>query len=170
MVTQPIALSAAMPSSATSSAPTPSTGAPVRTSRAFTEVLSTPGSPRSDAAALLQALVDARALAYLARDPSLLDLVYAPGAAKAALDRSNIARAREMGATYLGLTFIVKDVAFLDGTSGAARIRATIITPAYETGQPDGRRVSHPREIVGPSVFTLSLAPDGWRILGLTQP
>ena len=80
------------------------------------------------------------------------------------------ATALKNGATYLGLVFVVKDVAFLDVTSGAARIRATIVTPAYETGQPDGRSVSHLREIVGPSVFTLNLTPDGWRILGLTHP
>jgi len=49
-----------------------------------------------------------------------------------------------------------------------ARIRATIITSAYQTGQPDGRKVAHAQEAVGPSVFTLSLTRDGWRILGLT--
>jgi len=139
------------------------------TPRGITDVVTTPGAPRSDAAALLQGLVDARALAYGARNPALLDLVYAPGAAKAAADRSNIATALKNGATYLGLAFVVKDVALLDATSGAARIRASIVTPAYETGQPDGRSVSHVQEIVGPSVFTLNLTPDGWRIRSLTS-
>ena len=129
-----------------------------------------PDAPRVHAAALLQALVDARALAYVARNPALLDLVYAPGAIKAVLDQSNIATAFKNGATYLGLAFVVKDVAFLDGTPDTARIRATIVAPAYKTGQPDGRKVSHAQEIVGPSVFTVKRAPDGWRILSLTGP
>ena len=136
----------------------------------LTDVVTASDSPRVAAAGLLQALVDARALAYAARSPVLLDLVYAPGATRAGADRSNLATALERGATYLGLRFVVKDASFLDGTSGAARIRATILTPAYETGQPDGRRVAHTSETVGPSVFTLSLTQDGWRILGLAAP
>ena len=147
---------------------TPSAGAPAATPRSMTDVVTAASSPRIAAAALLQALVDTRALAYLARNPALLDLVYAPEATKAGVDRGNIATALKNGATYLGLAFVVKDVAFLDGTSDTARIRATIVTPAYETGQPDGRKISHAQEIVGPSVFTLSLTSDGWRITGLS--
>ena len=139
-------------------------------SKSIPDVMTAPDSPRIAAAALLQALVDTRALAYLARNPALLDLVYAPEATKAGVDRGNIATALKNGATYLRLVFVVKDVAFLDGTPDTARIRGTIVTPAYETGQPDGRKVSHAQEIVGPSVFTLSLTSDGWRILGLTAP
>jgi hypothetical protein len=115
-------------------------------------------------------LVDARALAYAARNPVLLDLVYAPGAPKAGADRANLATALESGATYLGLAFVVKDAAFLDGTATAARILATIVTPGYQTGQPDGRKIPHAQESVGPSVFTLGLTRDGWRILALTAP
>ena len=126
-------------------------------------------SPRVAAAGLLQALVDARALAYAARNAVLLDLVYAPGATKAGADRANLAIALDNGATYLGLAFVVKDAAFLDGTSDTARIRATIVTPTYQTVQPDGRKVPHAQEAVGPSVFTLSLTREGWRILGLTS-
>ena len=137
------------------------------TSEGLTDVVTASDSPRIAAAGLLQALVDARALAYAARNPVLLDLVYAPGASRAGADRNNLAAALERGATYLGLSFVVKDAVFLDGTSDVARIRATIYTPAYETGQPDGRRVAHASEAVGPSVFTLSLTQDGWRILGL---
>jgi len=140
------------------------------TSGSLTDVVTASDSPRVAAAGLLQALVDARALAYAARSPVLLDLVYAPGAERSGADRSNLATALERGATYLGLRFVVKDASFLDGTSDAARIRATILTPAYETGQPDGRRVAHASETVGPSVFTLSLTQDGWRILGLAAP
>jgi serine/threonine protein kinase len=135
-----------------------------------TDVVTARDSPRIAAAGLLQALVDARALAYAARNPVLLDLVYAPGATKAGADRANLATALENGATYLGLAFVVKDAAFLAGTSTTARIRATIVTPAYKTGQPDGRTVPHVQETVGPSVFTLSLTRDGWRILALTAP
>jgi len=135
-----------------------------------TDVVTARDSPRLAAAGLLQALVDARALAYAARNPVLLDLVYAPGATKAGADRANLATALENGATYLGLAFVVKDAAFLAGTSTTARIRATIVTPAYKTGQPDGRKVPHVQEKVGPSVFTLSLTRDGWRILALTAP
>ena len=133
-------------------------------------MVTAPDSPRTATVGLLQALVDARALAYGARNPALLDLVYAPGATRALADRSNIATSLRNGATYLGLSFVVKDVVFLDGTPDTARIRATIVTPAYETGQADGRKVPHPEETVGPSVFTLDLAPDGWRILRLTTP
>ncbi len=140
------------------------------TSGSPTDVVTASDSPRVAAAGLLQALVDARALAYAARSPVLLDLVYAPGALRAGADRRNLATALERGATYLGLRFVVKDASFVDGTSDAARIRATILTPAYETGQPDGRRVAHASETVGPSVFTLSLTRDGWRILGLAAP
>jgi len=142
---------------------------PVRSSKGITDIMTAPDSPRTGALGLLQALVDARALAYVARDPALLDLVYAPGAVKAVNDRANIATAFRNGATYLGLEFVVKDVAFLDGTSDIARIRATIVTLAYQTGQPDGRKVAHQPEIVGPSVFTLKLAADGWRILSMTR-
>jgi hypothetical protein len=138
--------------------------APVR----VVDLMTDPGSPRIAAAGLLQALVDARALAYAARNPVLLDLVYAPGATKAGVDRSNLETALHNGATYLGLAFVVKDAVFLDGSSTTARIRATIVTPAYETGQPDGRKIPHPQETVGPAVFTLSLTRDGWRILALT--
>jgi hypothetical protein len=119
---------------------------------------------------LLQALVDARALAYVTRNPALLDLVYAPGAGRAAVDAGNIATALKGGGTYLGLSFTVKDAAFLDGTSSTARIRATILTPAYKTGQPDGRRIPHAQEVLGPCIFTLSSTTDGWRVLSLTTP
>ncbi len=161
--------SLALPSRTSSPATTPHV-APAKTPQVVTDVVTSTDSPRNDATGLLQALVDARALAYVARTPALLDLVYAPRATRAAVDRSNIATALKNGATYLGLAFVVRDAAFLDGTSDTARIRATIVTPAYETGQPDGRKVSHPQETVGPSVFTVSWAPDGWRILRLTQP
>ena len=149
---------------------TPSPVARVTTPQSITDVVTARDSPRVAAAGLLQALVDARALAYVARNPALLDLVYAPGTPKARVDESNIATAFKNGATYLRLAFVAKDVAFLNGTSDTARIRATIVTPAYETGQPDGRKIPHAREIVGPSVFTLSLGADGWRILSLTAP
>jgi eukaryotic-like serine/threonine-protein kinase len=147
----------------------PTTSQPA-TPHNLTEVLKAPGSPRIAAASLLQALVDARAVAYVSRHAALLDLVYAPGATMADVDRANIATALKNGATYLGLAFVAQDVAFLDGTSGTVRIRATILTPAYRTGQPDGRKVPHGQDTVGPSVFTLSLTPDGWRILSLTAP
>ena len=156
-------------SKAGTAAPSATTGV-LSTSRAVTDVMTARDSPRAAAGQLLQALVDARALAYAARNPVLLDLVYAPGATKAAADRQNIGTAVDNGATYLGLGFVVKGATFLDGTSDTARIRATIVTPAYETGQPDGRKVPHAVETVGPSVFTLSLTRDGWRILGLTAP
>lgn len=144
--------------------------APTTPVQRSTDVVTAPDSPRIAPARLLQALVDARALAYVARNPVLLDLVYAPGASKAGVDRGNIVTALDNGATYLGLAFVVKDAAFLDGTSTTARMRALIVTPAYQTGQPDGRRVPHAQETVGPSVFNLSLTRDGWRILGLTAP
>ena len=165
---QPAAvLAAAQPSATASMARVPR--APSAASPpTITDLVTAPDSPRKAAADLLQSLVDARALAYAAREPALLDLVYAAGATKAVADRSNIATAVKNGATYLGLRFAVKDVSFLDGTSDTARIRATIITPAYRTGQPDGRKVAHPQEIVGPSVFTVKLAGDGWRILSMT--
>jgi serine/threonine protein kinase len=161
--------STATSSPATSPAAAPATAVtPAATPPPFTDVVTSPDSPGIAPAPLLQALVDARALAYLARNTALLDLVYATGAPKAGVDRANIDTALKNGATYLGLAFVVKDVAFLAGTSDTARIRATIVTPAYQTGQPDGRKVPHAQEIVGPSVFTLRLAPDGWRILSLT--
>jgi eukaryotic-like serine/threonine-protein kinase len=134
------------------------------------DVLMGSSSPRVAAAALLQALADSRALAYAARSPAILDLVYAPGASKASVDKANIDTALKNGGTYLGLSFVIRDAAFLDGTSGTARIRATIFTPAYQTGQPDGRKIAHPQETLGPCIFSLSLTPDGWRILTLTTP
>jgi hypothetical protein len=144
--------------------------APMRASRSSNEVVMAPGSPRAAAAGLLQALVDARALAYVARNSALLDLVYAPGATRADVDRGNIATALKNGGTYLGLSYIIKDAVFLDGSLGTARIEATILTPAYATGQPDGRKIPHAQEVLGPCTFSLSLTPDGWRILGLTVP
>jgi len=120
--------------------------------------------------ALVQALVDARALAYLTRNPALLDLVYVSGAARAQTDRDNIAVALKNGGTYLGLSHVIKDAVLLQETRGTARIRATILTPAYRTGQPDGRRIPHAQEILGPCVFSLTMTTDGWRILSLTGP
>jgi len=166
---QPVAdRSAAQPSSTSSVARVPRALSATTPPR-VTDVVTATDSPRMAAADLLQALVDARALAYAARDPALLDLVYAAGATKAVVDRSNIATALKNGATYLGLGFVLKDVSFLDGTSDTARIRATIVTPAYRTGQPDGRKGTHQEEVVGPSVFTVKLAGDGWRILSMTM-
>ena len=52
---------------------------------------------------------------------------------------------------------------------GTVRVRATILTPAYRTGQPDGRTIAHAGESLGPCVFSLSLTSDGWRILALTM-
>lgn len=159
--------------------PMPTTAVPTRRSptvlptkapQSSTEVVTASNAPRMAAVTLLQALVDARSLAYVARNSALLDLVYAPGATEADVDTGNIATALKNGGTYLGLSFVVKDVAFLDGTSDAARIRATILTPAYTTGQPDGRKIPHAQEILGPCIFSLSLTPDGWRILALTMP
>jgi hypothetical protein len=120
--------------------------------------------------ALLQALVDARALAYLARDPTLLDLVYDSGAREAQLDKGNIATAVKNGGTYLGLSFLVKDVSFLGGRSGTARLRSTVVTPAYKTGQPNGRQMVHATETLRPCIFSLTLTPDGWRIADLATP
>jgi eukaryotic-like serine/threonine-protein kinase len=150
--------------------PTSTAVAPKEMPQSPADVLTASSSPRLAAAGLLQALVDARALAYAARSPALLDLVYAPGATKADVDRGNIVTALKNGGTYLGLSFVVRDVAFLDGTSDTARIRATIVTPAYKTGQPDGRKIPHAQEILGPCMFSLSRTPDGWRILALTVP
>jgi hypothetical protein len=141
-----------------------------KTSQSSTEVVTAASSPRLATAGLLQALVDVRALAYVARNSALLNLVYAPGATKADVDKSNIATALKNGGTYLGLSFVIRDAAFLDGTSDTARIRATILTPAYQTGQPDGRKIAHAQEILGPCIFSLSLTPDGWRIQALTAP
>ena len=153
------------PTATTTARPTaPASTAP----KSIPDVMTAPDSPRIAAAALLQALVDTRALAYVARNSALLDLVYAPGTTMAGVDRGNIATALKNGATYVGLVFVVKDATFLDGTSRTAQVRATIRTPAYKTGQPDGRNVPHAQEIVGPSVFTLSLTRDGWRITGLS--
>lgn len=163
---QPTAVRLAQPMP--TSTPTVSGTRPAKIPVRISEVVSVADSPRLAAAGLLQALADARALAYTARDPGLLDLVYAPGAPKAGVDRSNISTAVRNGASYLGLGFVVKNVAFLDGSSVTARIRATIVTPAYETGQPDGRKVTHQQEVVGPCVFTVKLVPDGWRILSMT--
>ena len=141
-----------------------------KTAGSPSDVVTASSSPRVAAARLLQALVDARALAYVARNSVLLDLVYAPGATRAGVDRDNIATALANGGTYLGLSYVIKDVAFLNGTADVARIRATILTPAYQTGQPDGSKIPHAPEILGPCIFSLSLTPDGWRILGLTGP
>lgn len=143
---------------------------PAKPSAPSTEVGTARGSPRTAPAGMLQTLVDARALAYVAGNPALLDVVYASGSRAAAVDKSNIATALKNGGTYLGLSFVVKDVSFLDGTSETARIRATVVTPAYQTGQPDGRRMPHAREVLEPCIFSLSLTPDGWRILTLTTP
>ncbi len=169
VVAAQMAVRPAAPASRTSSAEGAPLAQPARSPNRITDIMTAPDSPRTGAVGLLQALVDARALAYVARDPALLDLVYAPGAGKAVNDRSNIATAVKNGATYVGLEFVVKDVAFLDGKSGIARIRATIVTLAYQTGQPDGRKVAHDQEVVGPSVFTVKLAADGWRILSMTM-
>ena len=143
-------------------------GVPWSSAQSQGDVLTASSSPRVAAAGLLQALVDARAVAYIARKPALLDLVYAPGATKTAVDKANIATALKNGGTYLGLSFVIRNAVFLEGTSNTARIRATIFTPAYQTGQPDGRKIAHPQETLGPCTFMLSLTPDGWRILALT--
>ncbi len=165
---KPSSLPAPMPASMRTVAST--TTSRLTTSQSPTEVMTAHDSPRAATAALLQALVDARAVAYLTRDSALLDLVYAPGAPKAEVDRGNIATALKNGGTYLGLSFVIRDVAFLDGSSGAARIRATIVTPAYQTGQPDGRKIAHPQEILKPCIFSLVMTPDGWRIQVLSVP
>jgi eukaryotic-like serine/threonine-protein kinase len=144
--------------------------APAGGSRSSNDVVTSPGSPRVAARALLQALVDARALAYLTRSPALLDLVYVSGAARAEADRDNIAGAVKNGGTYFGLSHVIKDAVLLQGTGGVASIRATILTPAYQTGQPDGRTIPHAQEILGPCVFSLRMTTDGWRILSLTGP
>ena len=127
----------------------------------MTDVVTARDSPRIAAAGLLQALVDARALAYAARNPVLLDLVYAPGATKAGADRANLATALENGATYLGLAFVVKDAAFLAGTSTTARIRATIVTPAYSGRHARAARTSFLAELAAagePRPFPLQRA------------
>jgi eukaryotic-like serine/threonine-protein kinase len=144
--------------------------APAGGSRSSNDIVTSPGSPRVAATALLQALVDARALAYLTRSPALLDLVYVSGAARAEADRDNIAGAVKNGGTYLGLSHVIKDAVLLRGTGGVASIRATILTPAYRTGQPDGRMIPHAQEILGSCVFSLRMTTDGWRILTLTGP
>ena len=141
-----------------------------RGSRSSNDVVTSSGSPRVAATALVQALVDARALAYLTRNPALLDLVYVPGALRAEADRDNIAVALKNGGTYLGLSHVIRDAVLLQAAGRTARIRATILTPAYQTGQPDGRKIAHAQEILGPCVFSLRMTTDGWRILSLTGP
>jgi hypothetical protein len=170
IVIRPAATTLPTTRAATTTKPAKKQTRPAKTSGGTVEVMTAPGSPRTAAAGLLQALVGARALAYVARDPVLLDLVYAPGAPQAAVDRGNIAVALKNGGTYLGLSFLIRDAAFQNGTPTTARIQATILTPAYRTGQPDGRTILHAKEILGPCVLTLSLTPDGWRILGLSVP
>ena len=167
--TQPPPPAETMPTTAVSTRRSPAV-LPTKAPQSSIEVETVSNSPRMAAVGLLRALVDARSLAYVARNSALLDLVYAPGATEADVDKGNIATALRNGGTYLGLSFVVKDAAFLDGTSGTVRIRATILTPAYTTGQPDGRKIPHAQEILGPCIFSLSLTPDGWRILALTTP
>jgi len=149
---------------------TPTKAGSVQTSRSSSDVVTASNSPKVAAAGLLQALVDARALAYLTRNSALLELVYATGTKKAEVDRANIAAALKNRGTYLGLSYVIEDVTYLGGTATTARIRATILTPTYQTGQPDGREIPHPGETLGPCVFSLSLTADGWRIRSLTVP
>jgi hypothetical protein len=157
----------AAPAIATHSRPA-TVSPPTRAAPSLTKLIKASSSPRRASAQLLQALVDGRAHAYAARDPALLDLVYAPGATSSGVDRGNITTALKRGGTYLGLTFVVSDVAFLDGRSGTARLRATVVTPAYQTGQPSGDKIRHPQETLGPCIFSLRMTPHGWRVVRLT--
>lgn len=115
-VSPPVGSGTVSPPAGRGTASTPSAVTSAIRREDITEVVSAPDSPRTAAAGLLQALVDARALAYVARDSALLDLVYAPGGPKADVDKGNIATALKNGGTYVGLSFVIKDVTFLDGT------------------------------------------------------
>ena len=86
------------------------------------------------------------------------------------VDHGNIATALKKGGTYLGLAFVVKDVAFLEGTSDTARIRATHPDARLSDGTAgrSGRCRHAQDDRAGPQSSPLSLTPDGWRIRALT--
>lgn len=112
----------------------------------------------------LQDLLDARAAAWRAGDPSLLARVHAPDSVAWQTDRADLTEAADRGLTYRDLAFTASGVTVLEpGTDGLV-VRARVERSAYEVVG-DGRSGEpHPGSREEVTFELRRVDGQGWRI------
>lgn len=115
-----------------------------------------------DYTAIVQDLVDARAVAWTHGDPALLPNAFAEGSETLRSDESRIGEAVAGGHTYEGLEFAVATLEVLSESDETVRLRTRLETSEYavRTGDESEQRPAATSRLV----LTLVRAGEEWRI------
>jgi hypothetical protein len=115
---------------------------------------------------LLDGLDAARAEAFAAADPGLLDAVYVQGAAGLDADRALVEQLAAQGQTADGVRHEVREVEQLELDGDRARLRLVDVLAAYEVRDAAGEVVSRtPSRGEAAYVVELARTADGWRLV-----
>ena len=110
-----------------------------------------------------------REIALRERDPSLLNSVYAPGAAALAKDRAEIARLRSSGRRLDGLRMPVKVLDVLRPRNGTWMVIARVSRSSARVVTGTGRQVRSTRATAVVYRCTLVRQNGSWQVLRLVQ-
>lgn len=128
-----------------------------------------PGLPGSEAAPDVPAreftrLVDARARAFRAGDPRLLEAVYLPGSAGWLRDREALRRMRGATVRFEGLTYRVLEVSEVGRRPDRRWLRTRVATSSYQIVDRAGERRHRPERQGSVLVVELRRWQGQWRI------
>jgi serine/threonine protein kinase len=162
---------ASTPSTPTSSSPTASTPERPNASTSSggttvagpSDVRLVKDAPRADPLGLVTALATARAQAWSTGIAARLIEVDAPRSPALARDTEVLAGVQRANQRYVGLTFTVREAAFVGESRGVATVRARIDTGAHVVRGPGGdqRRAA---QVAPPVYLDLVLTDAGWRV------
>ncbi|TWE13093.1 serine/threonine-protein kinase [Rudaeicoccus suwonensis] len=148
---------------------TSSGSGPARSSSASQPARSAGGGPTSAEALgsqtvrVVQSLVSARAAAWTARDASALGAALVPGSTAYTADAADLASAAEAGATYSGLSFVVRSAVVQQGSGATVHVDAVITQPEFTVVTATGRRTVASTPPVHTDL-SLQWTSGGWRI------
>ncbi|KRE40996.1 serine/threonine protein kinase [Knoellia sp. Soil729] len=128
-----------------------------------------PDAPDRDPVGLVQALADARALAWSTGVAARLVEVDAPRSPAMTRDTEVLAGVQRAHQRYAGLTFVVRDATVVGASDGVTTIRAAIDTGAHVVRGPGG---DQPRGAVPGDAVLLDLmrTDSGWRVHDVRSP
>lgn len=115
-------------------------------------------------ARVLQGLLDARAVALVARDPALLVRAEGAGSSARTADAALLRRLLSARQTYDGLAFTAHDVVVVSRTGEELVLRARVARAAYELVGADGSRTPQPGSAGVAWRYVLRYGAGGWRL------
>lgn len=119
-----------------------------------------------DWAVVLDRLDAARAEAFSAADPDLLEKAYAAGSPGLAADAALVEQLASSGRTARGVRHDFREVDVQQVSATSARLRVVDALPAYEVLHADGSVASRvPARGAAAFVIELARTPDGWRLV-----